>query len=459
MPRNFDLTWDSTRLRWRKVHRGKVYVISCKELGAPPNKEGSYQAANAWWERKRAEIDGYLDQLMAAEIKQHRDELQHALSSAWRVDHLQRMKERYGSLEAFLAKAPALFTPGPFEPVVEERPPVVPIPEDLTIGGQVDLWLETLRSRVAAKRLSADRYDNVRDAVGRFRDFLGSTCPVAAINEHEFERYFYHLLGRVTERQTDPKAGMSEDTAYSYFKTAKQFIKHLYAKRLIELPRNLNDPSLRFRVEAKEVKSFTIDEVRTLVRKATGQLKLHILLSLNCGYVASDIAELRADEVDWNQGIIARKRTKTRDRANVPVVRYKLWPQTFDLLRKWGRREGTVLRTRSGGSWAFRRLRADGTLHKNDNVARNFNVLRGRLGLKLSFKYLRKTSPAILESHENYGRYVPHLLGHSPKGIAARNYTPPNDDLFDRILGWLGEQYGKDVTGEPGPDLHATTVA
>ena len=49
------------RLRWRKLHRGKVYVISCKELGAPPTKEGSYQAANAWGERKRAEIEGSMN--------------------------------------------------------------------------------------------------------------------------------------------------------------------------------------------------------------------------------------------------------------------------------------------------------------------------------------------------------------------------------------------------------------
>jgi hypothetical protein len=163
--------------------------------------------------------------------------------------------------------------------------------------------------------------------------------------------------------------------------------------------------------------------------------------------VASDIAELHADEVDWESGIITRKRSKTRDRANVPVVRYKLWPRTFDLLKRWGSREGIVLHTRSGGSWAFRRMRDDGTLHKNDNVARNFNVLRDRLGMKLSFKYLRKTSPAILESHEHYGRYVPHFLGHAPAGIASRNYTPPSHELFDRILGWLGEQYGGDVTG------------
>jgi hypothetical protein len=194
------------------VHRGKVYVVSCKDLGAPPTKEGSYQAANAWWERKQAEIDGYMIQLTAVEIERRRDELRRALSAAWRVDQLESIRGRYGSLEAaYLAGAPALFASGPFEPIVEERP-VVSVPDDLTIGGQVALRLEILRSRVGARRLSADRYDNVCDAVGRFRDFLGAAFPVTTINEHAFERYFYDLLRRVTERQTDRKAGMWSDS-------------------------------------------------------------------------------------------------------------------------------------------------------------------------------------------------------------------------------------------------------
>ena len=96
--------------------------------------------------------------------------------------------------------------------------------------------------------------------------------------------------------------------------------------------------------------------MRTLVAAATGQLKLHILLALNCGYTNTDIAELKDPQVDWQRGAISRKRSKTQHVANVPVVTYPLWPQTFALLRQYRSGQATVLLTRSGGPWAFRSL-------------------------------------------------------------------------------------------------------
>ena len=47
-----------------------------------------------------------------------------------------------------------------------------PTPADRTIGGQAASWLDTLRRRAEAGKLSADRYDNIKDHVERFRDFL-----------------------------------------------------------------------------------------------------------------------------------------------------------------------------------------------------------------------------------------------------------------------------------------------
>jgi hypothetical protein len=52
MPRNYGLTWVEGRKLWRKVYKGHVYTISCRQLGlseGASNKVGSYQAANAWW--------------------------------------------------------------------------------------------------------------------------------------------------------------------------------------------------------------------------------------------------------------------------------------------------------------------------------------------------------------------------------------------------------------------------
>ena len=69
---------------------------------------------------------------------------------------------------------------------------------------------------------------------------------------------------------------------------------------------------------------------------------------LNCGMYQNDIAELKADEVNWKQGTLTRARSKTRER-NGPVVTYKLWPETFALLKKH-RAEGELALTTDEGN-------------------------------------------------------------------------------------------------------------
>lgn len=39
------------------MHKGKRYVVSCRQLDMPPTKEGSYVAANQWWRQRLAEIE------------------------------------------------------------------------------------------------------------------------------------------------------------------------------------------------------------------------------------------------------------------------------------------------------------------------------------------------------------------------------------------------------------------
>ena len=82
MPAKTDLTWEQATRRWKKVYKGRSYTISCKALNVPPTKMESYQAANAWWAAKRAEIDSYRPPHPHAE---RIDLLSHRL--AWAVAH------------------------------------------------------------------------------------------------------------------------------------------------------------------------------------------------------------------------------------------------------------------------------------------------------------------------------------------------------------------------------------
>src|SRR5262245_13761954 len=62
MPTPELMTWVPPRSdrpggRWTRMHKGKAYWVSCRQLNAPNTKEGSILAANAWWRAKQAQID------------------------------------------------------------------------------------------------------------------------------------------------------------------------------------------------------------------------------------------------------------------------------------------------------------------------------------------------------------------------------------------------------------------
>src|SRR5262245_17445726 len=56
MPRKTLMTWAPSSRRWRKMHRGVWYSVSCRQLGVAETKEASWRAANAWWQAKLAEV-------------------------------------------------------------------------------------------------------------------------------------------------------------------------------------------------------------------------------------------------------------------------------------------------------------------------------------------------------------------------------------------------------------------
>ncbi len=77
MPRTNLMTWEDVPRRWRKLHRGKMYTVSCTQLGVRDTKEASYQAANAWWVAKLAIINGeprpHSEPEVLAELTRRRD--------------------------------------------------------------------------------------------------------------------------------------------------------------------------------------------------------------------------------------------------------------------------------------------------------------------------------------------------------------------------------------------------
>ena len=65
LPRKLELTWDKSRGRWKKFHRGRQYYFP---LGTHKGDHIGYQQALDAWHKKRAEIDG-----LVPPAEHHRD--------------------------------------------------------------------------------------------------------------------------------------------------------------------------------------------------------------------------------------------------------------------------------------------------------------------------------------------------------------------------------------------------
>jgi hypothetical protein len=98
--------------------------------------------------------------------------------------------------------------------------------------------------------------------------------------------------------------------------------------------------------------------------------------------------------------------------------------------------------TENGNRWVCKRLNGEGKLVKADNIASCYVWLKKRTGNSKPLKLLRKTSATLIDGHKEFGRYKGHFLGHSPRPLADRHYAAPSQKLFDKVVTWLGKQYG-----------------
>jgi integrase len=134
-----------------------------------------------------------------------------------------------------------------------------------------------------------------------------------------------------------------------------------------------------------------------LLDAATGQLKLHLLLMLNTGCTQKDISDLRKDQLDLAIGTMKRRRSKTQNNKNTPLVLLSTVAyNTFFVTKAPIQRPGFALVTQSGRRWVRKEMLQNGHLKKSDNIATLFQRLRVKVKLTGSLKLFRKTSTTRL---------------------------------------------------------------
>ena len=427
MARKYEMTWQASTRRWFKKHRGNMYTVSCRQLGCRETKEESTAAANAWWGAKLKEIESAPP--TEEDLRANAFKVWNMVQNWQQIDEASREK----LVDSLVGEGQYRTIKAQAEAMVESAAKVTP--RDRTVKAQVETWTKLLRSACQSGQMSEGRYDAYCRKIRPFAAWIGPDTSIDAIDEAKVEGFFNHLSVKVSAGDYSPTS------AHELLMTARQFISRLAEMKLISLPGNIRSRRFRFNHSvAAKIETFTIVEVRALLEKAaevSSRTRLCLLLMLNCGMYQNDVAELKADEVDWTTGMLTRARSKTRERGG-PVVTYRLWPETFALLKQC-RADGDLVLTTEKGNPLVSYSLVDGEFSRYDAIQAAWNRLGAKMGgkIRLGMKHLRKTAASLLGEHPHYKFYATHFLADSPRHMTEKHYVKPSDAEFFEALHWL----------------------
>lgn len=311
-------------------------------------------------------------------------------------------------------------------------------PEEDSLQAYIQKYLEKKETQASAGEISIGRCYALKLHLMHFQDWLGKDTAVKEINGEVLENYYTYLLKKATSKT------WSKTTSRHYLNTVKSFVRWLWHSEAIpSLPRVLDGKSqaLTITKPASRIVVFSKEEVTGLLAAASDRTKLYILMMLNCGMTQKDIADLAVSEVDWKEGRIIRKRSKTADCENVPTVNYKLWPETFRLLQQERASDSqTLVLLNSNGSplWS-EEIGSGGKYQKTDNIKNAFDRLRK---VEKPLKSLKKTSASLLRDSGTFSSLEGLFLGHAPQSMSDKHYAQVPQRLLDQAVEWLGQQYG-----------------
>jgi len=429
------MTWQAPTKRWFKKWKGKIYAVSCRQLGVEPSKEASTAAANDWWEAKLKEIESAPP--TEQDLRINAFKVWSMVQDWGQLDEASREK----LVDSLVGAGQYQKLKGQAEAVVDST--IAATPPDRTVRAQIEAWGTLLRGVCQSGQMSSGRLDSYSRQIEKFAEWIGPETAIDTITEAKLEGYFNHLTLQVAAERFSPAY------AHNALMTAKQFISRLAELKLIPVPGNLRSRRFRFSHSAPaKIQTFAIEEVRQLLAGCDGfseRTKLYLLLMLNCGMYQNDIAEMLKEEVNWTKGTVTRARSKTRERHG-PVVTYQLWPETFALLKKHRAKDGELALTTDEGKPLVRLWLEESRTRRYDVIQSAWTRLADKLGVKkirLGMKHLRKTSASLLGQHQHYKFYANHFLADSPRTVADRHYVIPSNEEFFQALSWLrGEILG-----------------
>ena len=300
--------------------------------------------------------------------------------------------------------------------------------------------------------LKARTWGTLAERLPIFVNWIKPGTHVATINGTTITEFYKWLL----------QQSWGQERRKSIFTTARQWIRWAWRQDDVELenlPKNIDSREFVFLTHidetgvAKKTRTellWTPDEFHRTLEIVPEDFQLYLLLMLNCGFTNIDVGTLLKSEVRLDEGRIVRQRTKTRRHEHPPVVNYKLWPRTAELLRSHLSADPVLaLTNRAGGPLCVSKL-----VVKNGTTRETVwcSLLRRYVNMKKAkpqmpdkqMKYLRKTGSSKLRSDRRFLSLDSLYLGHSWVTIADKHYNafdgqpyPPLDEAIE----WLGKEF------------------
>lgn len=519
------MTWESSGLgRWVKKYRKKRHRVGVKQLQKlypdlvkTLSRAGTRAAANQWWTDKQRDLrmsetsDGMVilrilleeqeaalhqasivgDSTLVNVVEQRVRTLRDRIDAGDPIDGISldhHADEAYGAVVIDKQASPSNIEQSKRDlrdmlwrrstmldavlPV--STPTIVVTSSSRSLKSAVDLFLDQKRRDAnrkpvdGMKPLSIGRFTVMKAHLDDFLKTVGHGVSIEQANHAQtLTSYHASLLNRLESGEIG-----STYTARDRMTTVKQFFRWCYEEQITDAePRNIRSRKLQIQLEDSETVVFDLPEFRTILDASPDRTKLFLLLVANCGLRQSDISDLRMRELDGDR--LAHARVKTR-KTKPPVVNYKLWPETYQLLSAY--LDGT---DRTDNDHVF--LNDNGTSLKSaqfvnggeryiDNIRSSYWRVLDKLDVpkekRKPLGAVRATSADLLKK---FGKEVQTLfLGNKPTDVTGRHYTATyNDYRLDEPLEWLREQYfgGHDggetivvpvVLGPSVPDMAAT---
>ena len=321
--------------------------------------------------------------------------------------------------------------------------------DGLTVADLCNRFLTNRHTKMEAGELSASSFADYYATCDGIVKAFGRTRLVSDLDATDFERFRASL-----------SKGWSPVTLSNEIQRIRVVFRYAVENQLVPGPirygAEFKKPSKRMlRLERAKngPRMFEAADLRTILNEAAMPLNAMILLAINCGYGASDIANLPIKAIDFKTGWVSFPRPKT----GIPR-RCKLWSETLAAVKaapqhrsapKQKEHEGLLFITKYGGKWAQARVgdpdpkTGKRKIWTDDPVGKEFTKLIKALGLHrrgLGFYAIRHTFETIGgDSRDQVA--VDAVMGHVRDDMASL-YRERIDDarlvaVTDHVRTWL----------------------